>query len=201
MSLVDGNAQQYSLDIIREKCAQYVRVSKSTKKVKKNGYKSFYNCVTIVFDKKAVKAFCNGKLHITGCKSMSSAQECVDRFLAMMEMPSVQYTMDMVASNVSVKLLDKGSALSLEKVQYKLQNSDDGLVKSTRYNPDIYQGLVAKISTGTTIDESSSDRVLSVLVFYTGTMMITGIKDPAELATVFDYMCNVVCRDTTLLAA
>jgi TATA-box binding protein (TBP) (component of TFIID and TFIIIB) len=183
----------FNLENIRERCADYVRVSRPSKKVAQKGYRHFNNCVTLVFDKKAIKAFTNGKLHITGCKSVSCARECVDRFLRLMNMVSASYSLDVIATNVCVRVLQPENTLSLERLQQKLQT--EKLVNTSRYNPDIYQGLVAKVTA-----PSNADRQVSVLIFYTGTMIITGIKHPEELRTTFEHMCKAVCQDETILA-
>jgi TATA-box binding protein (TBP) (component of TFIID and TFIIIB) len=51
----------------------------------------------------------------------------------------------------------------------------------TRYHPDIYQGLVLKV-------EAGPGRVVTVLTFYTGTVMFMGVKHPDELLTVSDIV-------------
>jgi TATA-box binding protein (TBP) (component of TFIID and TFIIIB) len=65
-------------------------------------------------------------------------------------------------------------------------------VVSTRYNPDIYHGLVVKVRCPDT------DRNISVLVFYTSTIMITGVRNPIEIERAFDVICRELVSDVEI---
>lgn len=216
------------LNLVRELCAKHVRKSKSSKKYKDDKkYQSFYNSVTLVFGSKAVKVFSNGKLHITGCKSVTEAETCAKSFLRLLmagggdddvnideAVEQVVYSTRVLNINCCVRTRDSGGTpISLEKLQQKLQKmpqqttrrreeedaaaaaeaEEDGAdiadapasVTSTRYNPDIYQALVAKVRC-----EPRATKDVSALIFYTGTVMITGARRPADIEKAFELVCE-----------
>ena len=190
------------LGVVRSLCANRVRYTKTTKRCLKNGYRSFYNSVTLMFGTKAVKVFSNGKLHITGCKTVACAHACVKSFLKMMlvDEPDAELVADSIGFstkilniNCCVKPRKPGSAICLEKLQQKLQSlsateaGDDekARISSTRYNPDIYQALVAKM-------RCSADALkdVSALIFYTGTVILTGARQASDLERSFQLVCG-----------
>jgi TATA-box binding protein (TBP) (component of TFIID and TFIIIB) len=196
------------LDMVRELCAKHVRYTKTTKKCLKYGYRSFYNSVTLVFGTKAVKVFSNGKLHITGCKTVSHAHECVRAFLKMMLghivddniIESIDFSTKILNINCCIKPRKLGTAISLEKLQQKLESlapaaptatttsASEARIASTRYNPDIYQALVAKMRC-----DDKATKLVSALIFYTGTVILTGARHATDLERSF----RLVCRQMT----
>jgi TATA-box binding protein (TBP) (component of TFIID and TFIIIB) len=153
-----------SLEDVREACISILRTKRS-----------FMNSATLEFGKKAMKVFSNGKLHITGCTKMVEAKACCDEFLEMMDMEveDGEVPINLLMMNVCIKKATQGDGFPPLEVLQKHFASLPGI--HTRYHPDIYQGLVLKLSVGS--------RVVTVLMFYTGTIMFMGIRTPEELDT------------------
>jgi hypothetical protein len=64
----------FNLDDVKTKCKKYMRPAR-------NGRVPFQNSVTLDFNRKAMKVFRNGTLHLTGCESLAAAREYTQVFL------------------------------------------------------------------------------------------------------------------------
>lgn len=203
------------LDAVRTYCASSVRYTKASKKYSTKRYQSFHNSATLLFGTKAVKVFSNGKLHITGVKTVAEAHECVRSFLRMMLVEeencaaiadAIEFTTKILNINCCVKPAGK-LAISLEKLQQKFQNHNANIapsaedatrtkgaagarISSTRYHPDIYQALVAKMRCS-----ADAHKDVSALIFYTGTVILTGARLASDLEESFELVCSEMMAD------
>ena len=153
-----------------------------TQKKKNNGktYRPFSNAITVIFDKtKTIKVFSNGRLHTTGCTHVVYAESLVQRFILAMEWSEddVKITETKILTLNSTFRLMPQTTICLQTMfdKLKLQVKDDNF--QVRYTPDIYQGLVLK----TKDPKSDTKRNISVLFFYTGSIILCGVREPHEL--------------------
>ncbi len=149
-------------------------------KSRKKQYRSFSNSVTVIFDKtKAAKIFVNGKIHITGCTRVAQALSYSKQFCEAMGLHHAKVqSVQILTLNTAFKL-DPRQNVRLSALHEALQalvSQQEGTDKLlSRYNPDIYQGLVVKVKHPTT------QRKITTLIFYTGTMIVTGVRTDQEL--------------------
>ena len=159
-----------------------------TQKSKKKQYRAFSNSVTVLFDKtKAAKVFVNGKIHITGCTKVAQAISYSTKFCEAMGLHS--------ATIKSVQIITLNTAFKLEPRQHVRlsalheafqQIGTESII--SRYNPDIYQGLVVKVTHPTT------QRKITTLIFYTGTMIVTGVRTDEELLHTHKIVLDEVAK-------
>lgn len=175
------NIEKIDLDEVKANPMLVVRVKKNTRKL----YRSFSNSVTLLFDKtKAVKVFVNGKLHITGCTRIAQAVGYAEVFCRAMHWPSCVTVVqtDILTLNTSYKISPRRN-IRLDKFYQIIIDLADANI-TARYNPDIYQGLVMKVTHPTT------ERKITALMFYTGSVMLTGVRTHEELTHTFRTVMN-----------
>ncbi len=172
-----SGVERIDLEDVRNNPRLVVRTAKSKKKT----YRAFSNSVTIIFDRtKAVKVFVNGTLHITGCNEIAQATCHANAFAQAMGWPAARAEgIKVLTLNVALGVQPRRNVLLKEF--HAFLSSKSGL--QARYNPDIYQGLVLKVPC-----ENEPGRMVSVLLFYTGTMMITGARVPGDLVHTHDVV-------------
>lgn len=177
----ETNKQHINLEDVRTNTELNIRTKKYPKERKQ--YQSFLNCVTTIFDeKKAIKVFCNGKMHVTGCCKIAYGFELVNRFATAMKWN------DYAINNY--KILTFNTCIKLSSNKYiDLSTFHDILNKKSiqsRYTPDTYQGLVIKIN------YKNTDKKISILCFYTGNFIITGVSHPDHLIYGFEFLHNTI---------
>lgn len=171
--------QPINLDDIRNNKDLSIR-TKRGKRAKT--YRSFFNSVTVIFDKKkTVKVFCNGTLHITGCSSIGYAKDIIRRLIENMCWKDTSID--------SLKILTLNTTLALNpKRVISLDTCHRILVQkniNARYTPDVYQGLIIKAPCPTT------NKVISFLCFYTGSFIVSGVTQPCELSFGLNFLASV----------
>ena len=152
--------------------------------------KSFYNQVTLNYkdiSKKSIKIFSNGKLQITG---LTSYYECevltnyvisiLRRTLTNEDISVTRRYVGMINSNFSVK-----TNLDLQKLN-KILNKKVNVMSI--YNPESYPAINMKYtqSNGTTI---------SIFIFGTGNIVITGGKTLAHMRASYDFIYEEILRN------
>jgi TATA-box binding protein (TBP) (component of TFIID and TFIIIB) len=150
-----------------------VRESNKKRKI----YKPFMNSITLVYDEtKTIKVFNNLSLHVTGCKTINHAQDIVGRFIKSMNWETEVNIIDtkILTLNVVISSAER-QIISLSDVANCLTSQYDTSFMKVRYSPDIYHGLILKFLCPFTHHWSS------ILCFYTGNFIISGIKSPKEL--------------------
>lgn len=173
-----------NLDDVRANRTLEIRTFKS----KTKQYRSFANSVTVLFDKtKAAKVFVNGKLHITGCTKVGQAISYSKKFCEAMGLHHATIkSVQILTLNTAFRLKPKAN-IRLAILHEALQQLGSGRF-STRYNPDIYQGLVVKVAHPTT------SRKITTLIFYTGTMIITGVRTDDELVHTYKFVMDEIAK-------
>lgn len=135
----------------------------------------FFNQVTLRHGTKSIKLFNNGSMHITGCTSPTEFIEVSSAVCALME-----YTAGIEGEDGPVSVQDfdiqminmnfgAGRTLYLQALRDTCVSQ--GL--SASYDPDTYPGLNVKLPIG--------ERRVTVLLFKSGRVIVTGAKTAAEL--------------------
>lgn len=179
------NVEQIDLEDVKANPLLVVRIKKNTRKL----YRYFSNSVTLLFDKtKAVKVFVNGKLHITGCTRIAQAVGYAEAFCRAMKWPDAVKVIqtDILTLNTSYKISPRRN-IRLDKFYQTIVDKADANI-TARYNPDIYQGLVMKVM------HPITGRKITALIFYTGSVMLTGVRTHEELTYSFITMMNTLER-------
>lgn len=156
-------------DTLQKNHALVVRTRKSKGK---RAYRPFSNSITLVFDKtKTIKVFRNGTLHITGCTSVSYAHRLVQRLTEQANWVGATIRNSRILTlNTTCHTISK-HPVALDALFNVLKSKN----RDVRYTPDIYQALILKEVCPKT------NRKITLLCFYTGSMIICGVKDPHEL--------------------
>ena len=179
------------MDDVERLCAAFVRTNNSVRTYnKRREYRRFNNAITVVFNKKAIKVFTNGKLHITGCASCAHALECARHFISLMKWdndisPTHIEWFKVHTFNTCIRVSD--TRLDMENVKERLEKVDG---VSVVYNKEHYGAMkVVK-----DFYSASTDKMhpVTVLTFSTGTMMYTGVHTPDEISAMFDIMAPVI---------
>lgn len=154
-----------------------------------------------VLDKQAVKVFCNGNLHITGVKTITDALYLGDVFVTMVELmyggtgasnmfTFSKFEVQMVNLYFQLPFPSSGSSnankpqlLDLNKVMEHLQHHTPFFVS---YNTERHAGVIIKAVEFT------------LLIFNSGNVIISSIKEPSQLEAVRDFIQESVVRLPTL---
>jgi TATA-box binding protein (TBP) (component of TFIID and TFIIIB) len=166
---------------------------RNTVKRGKSKYKSFSNSVTLVFDKtKTIKVFRNLTLHITGCKTIQHSHALVKKFIDCMEWSDVNIVTTSILTLNAVLSFKEKTYISLQNIVKYIEKDDHIRV---RYDPDTYQGLVIKALCPFT------KRYISLLCFYTGSFIISGVKTPLEMWFGLEFIDNMlkIMMDTIIM--
>lgn len=160
-----------------------IRTQKTRKS--KRSYRSFSNAVTVVFEKtKTIKIFVNGKMHVTGCTGVERAEQKIKELCLVMGWNDVTIVEKrLLMMNVAVKIVPK-KHICLPKLYDIIKKEYPQMF--VRYTPDIYQGLVIK-------PQAPNGRMLSIMCFYTGSFILSGITQVCELEHLFGFfghMCD-----------
>lgn len=137
---------------------------------------TFYNQVSVWFkdetSKKNIKIFRNGNLHITGEKSLARNIEIADDIC---EILSLFFRCERYAVDFDVQMINTNFRLNVGLVLGSMRDvvSKVPSVVKASYEPETYPGLNCKYRT-------SSGRDASLLIFNSGNVIITGIKDFKE---------------------
>lgn len=135
-----------------------------------NSNKSFYNSVTIRYKEnskgRAIKVFRNGNLHITGFNKLEDAESIGDKILDMFDGTARMEEVKIQMMNSCFRMDTEFNLLEL----YEEFKQTPHLVK---YDRERHAGLQVKIL--------YNNRWITVIVFRTGNILITGVKSMQEL--------------------
>lgn len=165
------------------------------KKAKSNKYvsytkrgkprKSFYNQTTIsykLYNTVSAKIFTNGKLQLTGLTSLYNCIESIKLICSILKnsnaishIPSLSSILDisveMINSNFNIK-----KEIDLKKLRDILFSNNF----KVSYEPDTYPGINSKINN------------ISVFIFGTGNIVITGSKSLKTIENTFTTICSLI---------
>jgi TATA-box binding protein (TBP) (component of TFIID and TFIIIB) len=172
--------------------------STKTKKVetrsrrKRAGSGAFYNQFTMYYGSKSVKVFRNGSVHVTGCQSPR-------------EFVRVTKAVCNLIQDIGGIEPEEGGRLTVSDVAVRMINMNFGIDRrlhlralcdvcvaagfTARYDADVYPGLNVKLPIG--------GRVITVLLFKSGKVIITGARTAQELECAHAMITSLVAGEDT----
>lgn len=150
-----------------------------------NQTNSFYNSTTIRFKtmekkKRAIKVFNNGSLHVTGYNNLTEAIKSGEKVLKLLDDSAVVNTFKIQMMNTCVKSIVGLDLNELTKVFEMTQHI-------TSYDVERHPGLKVKVKCG--------NRYVTLLIFRTGSVLITGVQQPGELLVAFRELVDILDRN------
>lgn len=146
-----------------------------------NDNKSFYNSVTLRYiqpdttKKRAIKVFSNGSLHLTGFKSLDECFEGAEKMVFLIntwvgDANAISITdFNVQLINTCLKVTHQ---LNMERVVEVFKTHTPHKVL---YDVERHPGLQLKVVC------HASHRTVTIIIFRTGSVLITGIQQPSEL--------------------
>lgn len=146
-----------------------------------NDNKSFYNSVTFRYKqpctnkKRAIKVFSNGSLHMTGFRTLDECFQGAENMVSLIN-TCMSDTETVHITDFSVQLINTclkvSHQLNMEKVVevFKTQT-----LHKVLYDVERHPGLQLKVLC------QSTQRTVTVIIFRTGSVLITGVHSPSEL--------------------
>lgn len=154
--------------------------------------KTFFNQLTINYkdiSKKSIKIFLNGKLQLTGLSSLFECKlviEMICKWLSECFLERITYNnfkIGMINSNFMIN-----HTINLEKLQYYLINNHSNA--NIRFEPDTYPAINVK---------SLFDNKVSIFIFGSGNIVITGAKTLSEIKTAYEYISQILNNSAIFL--
>ena len=155
--------------------------------------KTFFNQLTINYEdvsKKSIKIFLNGKIQITGLTSMIESKyvirmisKWISKCMGDENVYIENFKIGMINSNFTI---NKG--IYLEKLQSELIRSCKHVY--SRYEPDTYPAINVK---------NIFDNKVSVFIFGSGNIVITGAKTLKEIKESYIFINNFISYKDYLL--
>jgi len=156
--------------------------------------KSFNNSVTVMkvvenYKKRSVKFFPNGLIHVTGCstpmeseKIVKEIQNLVDPlFEGISDFKCIDIQTQMINATFKVPHLIDQLALVEHYKRFK------GIVTQSSFHPETYSAVKARIYG------------LSVSVFKTGSIVLSGAKDLESLVKTYHFLLNAILYEPDVM--
>jgi len=148
----------------------------------------FFNQITLRHGTKSVKVIFNGSMHVTGCTSPAEFQRVADAVCDFMSEVAGIETSDGTPAvrlcdfDVQMINLNFGAGMQLPLRDLRDRCVEQGYVAS--YDTDMYPGLNVKVP----VDQ----RRVTVLMFKSGKVIVTGAKTALELETAYGLIAAVL---------
>jgi TATA-box binding protein (TBP) (component of TFIID and TFIIIB) len=142
---------------------------------KKSQKKSFYNSVTFNINNLSIKIFSNGNIHITGLSDIDNSINLVERLLKELDIEAFVIDFDIQLINTNYKI---DHNIKLNILNEEINKLQDNVFSS--YDLENHMSVKIKLKI--------EDRNISIMVFYTGSILIIGIKKPNELLKSFNFI-------------
>ena len=162
--------------------------SGESRKRKRKRTAEFFNQVTMRHGTKSIKVFGNGSMHFTGCTSLQQFAHIAEEVCAMLrDVAGIEATdgmedLHLVDFCIQMINLNFGAGRSLHLQGLRDRCTELGYVAS--YDADMYPGLNVKVPVG--------ERRVTVLLFKSGKVIITGAKTPSELEQAYVMITDVL---------
>lgn len=173
------------------------------KKKRKNKKNNFYNQVTLLMKTKRddiinIKLFKNGSIQMTGCKSIEGSIEALEKLLYLLKKEKAIFNQETnkiddkpFVSNSSklnikdiysfkIAMINSNFHIGFSIDRTKLYNL---MVKDkidTTYDPIRHAGVIIKYET--------SDRTISVFIFQSGSIVITGAQNCKQIYEAYQFI-------------
>jgi TATA-box binding protein (TBP) (component of TFIID and TFIIIB) len=188
--------------------------SKKSKVPKKKGTDSFYNSFDIkltlldytkepgIFSNISIFIFPNGKVKAAGIKTISTINIMIDELIELITL--VCKTKDLGVENVKIQMI-----CSDFKIKPVVKDPDGWCLKQE----DLKNILVNEYSLSATFSALSKypginlkypsiiepKKNVSLLIFRSGSIIITGAKDAKDIANCYSFITGVVCKNNSKL--
>lgn len=202
--------QSINLDQLKEKLNKYKIInykpgSKKSKIPKKKGTDSFYNSfdiklgivdytrTPIVHSNISIFIFPNGKVKIAGAKTIKTIHITIDEISELIGIP------DLIAENIKIQMI-----CSDFKIKPIIKNPEGWCIKQEL----LKNILVKEYSLSATFSALSRypginlkidsvilpDKKISLLIFRSGSIIITGSKNAKDIANCYSFIINVISK-------
>jgi len=175
-----------------------IKVSKSNKEfeISKRGKikKTFFNQVTLNYtdiSKKSIKIFSNAKLQITGISSYWECNHVMTMVLRWLneifasECIEISHSyIGMINSNFSMN-----QKLDLPGLNNILNRNDKVM---SIYNPESYPAINMKIVNDEHVEYTHAKSTISIFIFGTGNIVITGSKSMDDISKAYFFITNTI---------
>lgn len=155
-------------------------------------FSDFYNQTSIGYEDslsmKKVKIFPNGSLQIAGCSDMEDFSRFVKQLIYIMKLV---YKVDIPESSFKVAMFNSSFSLNHLVDVYKLIEVIERKGYTYQYDPDRYSAVKMKIAKG--------DRKVTVSVFVSGSVLITGGSCERDIAEIYIDICSMCISHGILL--
>jgi TATA-box binding protein (TBP) (component of TFIID and TFIIIB) len=171
--------------------------------------KIFPNQLTVVININKdinMKVFTNGKLQLTGCKSIDDATKTIEKFINVLETHSTKFKS---LSNIMKPNTIKYTEPKIQNINayYNIQNTlnlnelynyllidfkkKDTDLFCVSLEPTTYPGINLKYI----YDKDDVNKILTAFIFTTGRVMLTGINDMKQIDVLVDYINDIVKKN------
>jgi len=147
--------------------------------------KSFYNQTTISYkinNTVSAKIFTNGKLQLTGLTSLYNCIESINLICSILKNSNAISHIPSISSilSISIEMINSNFNIQKEIDLKKLRNILFYNNFKVSYEPDTYPGINSKIND------------ISVFIFGTGNIVITGSKSIKTIENTFKTICSFI---------
>jgi TATA-box binding protein (TBP) (component of TFIID and TFIIIB) len=176
---------------------------KLTNQKKKKIKKHFYNQATLKIKTKKdkiinIKLFINGSIQMTGCKSIEGAYEALDKLFTELKVEKAIFDHKEHKIN-DIPFITKPENTNLEKISdFKIaminSNFNVGFKvdRDKLYNIMVLEGVDCTFDplnhAGIIIRYAHPDKVISIFVFESGSVVITGVRNCQQIQQAYDYI-------------
>lgn len=197
-------------DILAIKYNGQMKVIQNTIKKKKNLFKNFNNQITMTVklykDKEvSLKLFETGSLQVTGCKNAHDFNILFN--ILINRLNKKIYILDTKTNKMEFKPFFQGSFITLQTFSYKMINSKFSI--NNEINREQLHTLLVEnnincryesaIRTSVDIEHRIGDRKISIFIFSTGKMLITGAIDGKEINSCYDFIIAFIKKYKDLI--
>ena len=147
------------------------------KKAKGVDSNAFYNQLTIKAGTTSIKIFRNGAIHVTGAKSVVHFVDVIDRVCTVLgNIMDTNPSLEEASISMINVIFCAARMLPLTVLRQALEDAGH----PASYDPDAYPGVNAKVLE------------ITVLIFTTGSVIISGAKTPEHVSDVYAIVCTVI---------
>ena len=161
-----------------------------------------------------VFVFPNGSFRTVGCRTIKTCAIMINELYCFFKYNNnlVESPSQLSLNDIRISMINSDFKLSRKIKQRKLFNllkgytiENGGNLRYNNFNPDKYPGINLKYIKDTT-KVNSSDKFtrkgrkkiegeVSILIFRSGSIIITGYKKPKEAKDAFDYISNILIQN------
>lgn len=191
--LEDGDPYKEELKAFVDRKSRGVPSSDNVKNKKKKKTRTFQNAVIVRYPRegpdrnnKAIKIFCNGSLHVTGCKSVEECTKVCDIVCGALDLCHRVPHGTFRITSFNIQLINTNFVTqhryNLPKLQRLLFMEHD---LDACYDPYFHAALNLKFNIRSS---SSLVRDVTILTFHSGNIIITGVVTAHELEESYKFI-------------